>query len=184
MKNCLLSLCVLFCVFAAIVGAAPVKAVCNLTVTTANITGLIQLSQKDPNSPTEITLEIHGLTPNSFHGFHVHALGNLTGGCDSTGPHFNPTNKTHGAPWDEERHVGDLGNLISDANGIAKKIFKDTVISLSGTNNIVGRAFVVHEGRDDYGQGGFPDSKTTGHAGARIACGLIQYVQSDMDELL
>jgi len=31
----------------------------------------------------------------------------------------------------------------------------------------------VHADEDDLGRGGFPDSKTTGHAGARIACGVI-----------
>lgn len=32
---------------------------------------------------------------------------------------------------------------------------------------------IVHADEDDLGRGGFPDSKTTGHAGARIACGVI-----------
>jgi hypothetical protein len=32
---------------------------------------------------------------------------------------------------------------------------------------------MVHADTDDLGQGGQSDSKTTGHAGARIACGEI-----------
>ena len=149
------------------------KATCDLTFSKANVTGTIHLIQKQPNAPTEILVEVKGLAPNTFHGFHIHAVGNLTGGCDSTGPHFNPLNKTHGAPFDDERHFGDLGNIVSDANGVARKRFNDRFVTLSGPNSVIGRAFVVHEGRDDYGQGGFPDSKTTGHAGARIACGII-----------
>jgi Cu/Zn superoxide dismutase len=33
------------------------------------------------------------------------------------GPHFNPNQLTHGAPEDEIRHAGDLGNIVADANG-------------------------------------------------------------------
>mmetsp|Transcript_17198 Transcript_17198/g.19603 ORF Transcript_17198/g.19603 Transcript_17198/m.19603 type:complete len:177 (+) Transcript_17198:37-567(+) len=150
------------------------RAVCYLNVSTSNVDGEIYLVQRTPDSPTEITVEVRGLTPNAFHGFHIHTSGNLTGGCDTTGPHFNPLNKTHGAPFDNERHYGDLGNIVSDPFGVVKKKFSDKLVTLSGNNSVIGRAFVVHEGRDDYGQGGFNDSKTTGHAGARIACGVIE----------
>lgn len=34
------------------------------------------------------------------------------------GPHFNPNKLTHGAPEDEIRHAGDLGNIIANASGI------------------------------------------------------------------
>ena len=33
------------------------------------------------------------------------------------GAHFNPNNLTHGAPEDEIRHAGDLGNIIANADG-------------------------------------------------------------------
>jgi Cu/Zn superoxide dismutase len=35
------------------------------------------------------------------------------------GPHFNPNGLTHGAPGDEIRHAGDLGNIVANAEGIA-----------------------------------------------------------------
>jgi len=34
-----------------------------------------------------------------------------------TGAHFNPNNLTHGAPEDEIRHAGDLGNIVANVDG-------------------------------------------------------------------
>lgn len=64
-------------------------------------------------------------------------------GCMSSGPHFNPFGKTHGAPSDEVRHVGDLGNIEADDLSVAKVKINDSCISLTGPLNIVGRTLVV-----------------------------------------
>lgn len=45
---------------------------------------------------------------------------------------------THGAPTDRVRHVGDLGNVQTDEDGVAELDFKDAVISLQGPWSIVG----------------------------------------------
>lgn len=79
----------------------------------------------------------------------------------------------HGAPEDFQRHVGDLGNIVGNANGEANVIISDSSISLSGEGNVIGRGVIVHQNIDDLGRGGHPDSLTTGNAGARIACGVI-----------
>jgi len=74
--------------------------------------------------------------------------------------------KNHGAPTDEERHVGDLGNVVTDAKGVAKVQIEDKLISLApGVTSIVGRGLVVHAGADDEGRGGTPESLTNGNSG-------------------
>jgi Cu-Zn family superoxide dismutase len=116
--------------------------------------------------------EVSGLKPGQ-HGFHIHAYGDLRSGCQSAGDHFNPLGKQHGGPQDENRHVGDLGNISANEKGNAVFDFDDTLLQLSGPHSILGRAVVVHAEVDDLGKGGHKDSLTTGNAGARLACGPI-----------
>ena len=109
-----------------------------------------------------------------LHGFHIHEFGNLTNGCVTAGPHFNPQKKTHAGPDDEVRHVGDLGNVTADESGKAEFKFSDKLIKIIGSeNNVIGRSFVVHEKPDDLGKGGDDESLKTGNAGKRLACGVI-----------
>uniref|UniRef100_A0A224Z595 superoxide dismutase n=1 Tax=Rhipicephalus zambeziensis TaxID=60191 RepID=A0A224Z595_9ACAR len=122
-----------------------------------------------------ITGEITGLHPGE-HGLHVHSYGDLTNGCNSTKGHFNPMHKDHGGPEDRERHVGDLGNIKAEADGKARVYITDSMISLVGHHNIIGRAMVVHANRDDFGKGGTNESKTSGSAGPRLACCVIGFV--------
>lgn len=85
----------------------------------------------------------------------------------------NPFGKEHGAPSDSERHVGDLGNFKTDGQGNAKGSVSDSQIKLIGEHSVLGRTIVVHAGTDDLGKGGHAESKKTGNAGARPACGVI-----------
>ena len=75
------------------------------------------------------------------------------------------------------RHAGDLGNIdAADEKAIINKTDKE--ISLfPGKGCIIGRSVVVHADPDDLGRGGYADSKTTGHAGARLACGVIGFAK-------
>ena len=70
-------------------------------------------------------------------------------------------------------HVGDLGNVVATEGEDVEVLIEDNQVKLSGPDSVVGRAIVIHAGEDDLGQGGHDDSKTTGHAGGRVACGII-----------
>jgi Cu-Zn family superoxide dismutase len=118
----------------------------------------------------EITYNINGLKPNTFHGFHIHESGDLRDGCTSLCAHYNPHNKTHGDLKDEESHAGDLGNIYVNENGLCAGKFLTNKFCL---HEILGRSVIVHEDLDDLGKSNEKDSKTTGHSGKRIGCGVI-----------
>jgi Cu/Zn superoxide dismutase len=77
------------------------------------------------------------------------------------------------------RHVGDLGNVQSDEQGVVTVNIKDKLISLNGEHSILGRCLVIHEKPDDLGRGGDDESKKTGNAGKRLACAIIGTVNPE-----
>ncbi|XP_029839111.2 superoxide dismutase [Cu-Zn]-like isoform X2 [Ixodes scapularis] len=140
----------------------------------SNVSMTLFFVQENIEHPVMINGEIVGLTPGD-HGLHVHSFGDLTNGCTSTGTHFNPMHKHHGAPEDRERHVGDLGNINADVTGKARVYISDSMISLVGHHDIIGRALVVHALPDDLGRGGTDESKATGSSGSRLACCIVGF---------
>ena len=85
------------------------KAICVIHQNNNNVSGNIKFIQF--NNKVKIMYEINGLSDGK-HGFHIHNYGDLTDGCKSACSHFNPENKNHGGRNTEERHIGDLGNII------------------------------------------------------------------------
>ncbi|KAK5089905.1 Superoxide dismutase [Cu-Zn] [Lithohypha guttulata] len=139
----------------------------------SNVKGTVTFEQSSESSPTNISWDITGHDSDAERGMHIHQFGDNTNGCTSAGPHFNPFGKQHGAPEDSERHVGDLGNFKTDGSGNAKGSVTDSHIKLIGEHSVLGRTIVVHAGTDDLGKGGHEESKKTGNAGGRPACGVI-----------
>ena len=87
----------------------------------------------------------------------------------STGGHFNPLGKPHGADAAMERHAGDILSLKADAPGGAKLSAVLDVITVSaGPASVVGREMIAHRDPDDY------TTQPTGNAGPRIACAVIK----------
>ncbi|MCZ8253138.1 MAG: superoxide dismutase family protein [Hylemonella sp.] len=113
--------------------------------------------------------EVRGLKPGAEHGFHVHEKGDCSSGDGmSTGGHYNPSGRKHGAHGRGEHHAGDLPNLKADAQGIARFSFESTGIGVgSGQADIIGRGLIVHRDPDDY------TTQPTGNSGPRLACAVI-----------
>ena len=139
------------------------------------IKGFVKFTEDSKNNSVRIDIQIEGLKKIFLHGFHVHESGDLTGKCESMCAHFNPYKKQHGCPGSKIRHVGDLGNLKTDSNGLANYTMYDDVIKLKGKCNIIGRGLIIHADTDDCGKGDNDASLLNGNAGKRIACAIIGY---------
>ena len=149
------------------------KAICVLKATEGNnVSGTVTFTQTKKG--VRVEAEIHGLKPNSKHGFHIHQFGDISSpDGKSTGGHFNPTGHEHSSPKSKKRHVGDLGNLKSDENGVAKYKRLDKVIQIHGEHSILSRGITIHAGTDDL------KTQPTGGAGARIAVGVIGLAKAE-----
>lgn len=78
--------------------------------------------------------------------------GDLSQGGASCGGVFNPFGKNHGAPEDEDRRVGSLGNIQVNDEGVATVNVEDKMVKLIGPHSIIGRSLVIHENEDDLGK--------------------------------
>ena len=142
------------------------KAICVLYPTQGNnVSGTITFLQTDKG--VNVVADLTGLSAGK-HGFHIHEFGDCSSADGtSAGGHYNPSGKSHGAPMDMSRHMGDMGNLEADAAGKAHLEYVDAVIQLNGPGSIIGKSIIVHKGEDDL------KSQPAGNAGPRVACGVI-----------
>ena len=143
------------------------------------IKGTVVFTEDLESNCVIIDINLQGLHKNALHGFHVHQAGDLTDQCESMCAHFNPYGKKHGCPGMKERHVGDLGNLVTNSAGCAKYRIVDKVIKLRGKCNIIGRGLIIHQDEDDCGKGDNDASAINGNAGKRISCAIIGYEKSN-----
>ncbi len=140
-----------------------------------------------------VTVDFPGIRA-GFHGLHVHANDNPANGdgcvADPAQPanthfvsadgHWNPAAETHG------EHAGDMPSVLVLEDGSGLVSFTNQIDPLS---DIVGRAVILHDGPDNFGNiplGTLPNQYTansqaaidltaaTGNAGNRIGCGVIR----------
>ncbi|MDC0719061.1 superoxide dismutase family protein [Nannocystis bainbridge] len=140
----------------------------------SGVNGTVNFTQL-ADGKIKVEADITGLSPGK-HGMHVHEFGDCTSpDGESAGGHFNPDKVDHGAPGSGAHHPGDFGNLDAGADGHAKLTLTMDPAHFSiasGTYNVLGRAIIVHEKVDDFGQ-------PTGNAGGRLACGIITSTSGD-----
>jgi len=146
-------------------------------------TVVVKLESKSGSSATGLAIfvqeygqvrvisEFEGLTP-GIHAMHLHEKADCTAADGtSTGGHWNPTFEKHGS-WGDPKgyHRGDIGNLTAKADGTAKLMFQTDQWCIGcgdETKDILGKAVIIHEGRDDL------TTQPTGNAGGRVSCGGI-----------
>lgn len=132
----------------------------------SNVKGKVTFTQEKDG--VRIVAKVTGLTPGK-HGFHIHEHGDCSAAdASSAGAHYDPTHKKHGGAENPERHVGDLGNIEADKDGVANYNRLDKIIELNGQYSIIGKSVVVHAKEDDL------KTQPTGDSGGRIACGVIE----------
>jgi Cu-Zn family superoxide dismutase len=132
-----------------------------------SVAGTVTFVQE--GSKVIVIADVSGLKPGP-HGFHVHEKGDCSAAdFTSAGGHFNPGGQPHGDPSAGAHHAGDMPLLIADASGKAALRTEVSPMTIGGgTNDIVGKAVVVHADADDF------KSQPAGNSGARIACGVIK----------
>jgi Cu-Zn family superoxide dismutase len=119
-----------------------------------------------------IMAELSGL-PAGVHGFHLHERGVCEPPFESAGEHYNPTAAEHGFKVVGGPHAGDMPNIhvpesgtltieVLNANVSLEEDAPETLFDEDGT------AVVIHADPDDY------QEQPSGHAGDRIACGVVE----------
>jgi len=128
------------------------------------VTGTVTFTQQGDD--VKVVADLAGLPPNTVHGFHIHAKGDLSApDLSSAGGHYNPGHEHHGDPAGEHHHAGDMGNVTSDDKG---DVHYEMVIKNLQVSAIVGKSVIVHAKSDDL------KSDPSGNSGARIAGGVIE----------
>ncbi|WP_431813770.1 superoxide dismutase family protein [Kocuria sp. cx-455] len=134
-----------------------------------------------------VSAELSGLEP-GYYGFHVHTNGvceaessatddpSETGAFLSAGGHLGGDDARH------PEHDGDLPALLVMESGEAKLTFQTDRLTTETLMDDNGSALMIHSDPDNYANiperyaaaGPDEDTQSTGDAGSRLACGVIE----------
>jgi Cu-Zn family superoxide dismutase len=143
----------------------------------------------DSTCTTKVTAHLRGV-PEGFHGFHVHT----TGVCDAgaafagAGSHWNKAETDHG------NHTGDMPPVMGMETGAAEIAFLTDRYQAGQLVKGDGTAVILHAAPDNLAHipstttggaeryhshaydtaGADQDSRATGDAGTRYACGVVE----------
>ena len=167
--------------------AGPPETEVTMTDAAGADVGTVQLRPTDGG--VRVRAQLQGLTP-GFHGFHIHDVGR----CEADAPdgpfttaagHFVGEGGTHGD------HDGDLPSLYVTEDGEAQLTVTVDAFAVEELTAGDGAAVMVHAAPDNFAN--IPDRYTaadadapgadamtssTGDAGPRAACGVIQPAQA------
>jgi len=123
----------------------------------------------DTTAGVQISVQVANVSPGK-HGLHIHQYGGCGNQGNDAGGHYNPDGVKHGyLPTDgfTGAHAGDFGNIAVGTDGTGTLELTLPNLHVSGAQySVGGRAIVLHDKVDDFGQ-------PTGNAGGRIGCGTI-----------
>uniref|UniRef100_A0A336M0B2 superoxide dismutase n=1 Tax=Culicoides sonorensis TaxID=179676 RepID=A0A336M0B2_CULSO len=136
----------------------------------AAVSGIMTFKQWDPIHVL-VNVTASGLPPGK-HAVHIHAFGDLSNGCASTGPHFRSNL---------------IGNIEATQEGTVSLQFYSPYVRLFDLTGIVGRSIVIHEKASNYDKyptvfsppvvNGFDDpasyQRDEDAVGPILACGII-----------
>ena len=135
----------------------------------SEVKGSVRFIKKEKKSIV-VSAHITGLNPEKKYGFHIHQYGDCREEGKNAGTHLNPYKTKHGSPDSKDKHMGDLGNLESDAKGTA--VYEKTINNMC-LYKLSGRSVIIHAQEDDL------KSQPSGNAGAYIGCGVIGWTPSN-----
>ncbi|MGN7309573.1 superoxide dismutase family protein [Alkalicoccobacillus gibsonii] len=139
-----------------------------------------------PDGKLFVEATVNGMEP-GYHGFHLHEAPSCehdhsNGAFTSAEGHYNPEGEDHG------EHAGDFPPLYVNEDGTAQMTFSYDRLNVE---DIAGETSVmIHEGPDNFGHipdryqsseqdesGPDEESLSTGDAGDRVACGVVESSQ-------